>query len=99
LDCRHPREADLVDRDRGHSHRYVGLACCLASSDLALTGLDHVAHDDLVNLITGQAGTLQGGGEGVTAQVHGGKRGESSIEAPYWSAHGGADDRLIHGFS
>jgi hypothetical protein len=64
------RQADLVDRDRRHVHRDAALDRGLAGGDLAAAGLqDHLAHDDVVDLVAGDAGLLQGALDGDAAEV------------------------------
>jgi acetyl-CoA acetyltransferase len=55
-----PGQADLVDRDRRNGHRNAGLVGCLAGRDLAGAGLDDLAEDDVLHLVTGDPGLLQG---------------------------------------
>ena len=44
-------QADLVDRQRRDRHRYAGRDRRLPRGDLARAGLQHLAHDDVVDLI------------------------------------------------
>ena len=50
-DRAHARGADLVDRLRGDLLRDPGLDLGLARGDLALAGLQHLAEDDLLDLV------------------------------------------------
>jgi hypothetical protein len=56
-----------------------------------------VTHDHVVDLVGGDAGPLQGGGDGVTAQLHGGEGGEGAAEAADRGAGAGDDDGLWQG--
>jgi hypothetical protein len=50
-DRAHARGADLVDGLRGDLLGDAGLDLRLARRDLALTGLEHLAHDDVLDLL------------------------------------------------
>jgi hypothetical protein len=85
------RQADLVDRQRRDGHRDAGTRRRLPRGDLALPGLEHVAHDHVLDRVGRDARPLQRGGDGDAAQLHGGQRGECPAEAPDRGACPGAD--------
>ena len=60
-DGAHPRGAHLVDRLRGDLLRDPGLDLRLAGRDLALAGLEHLAHDDVLDLLGRDLGALERG--------------------------------------
>ena len=64
-----PGQADLVDRQRRHRHRDAGLDRGLAGGDLAGAGLQHLAHDHVVDRVAGDAGARQRGLDGEAAEV------------------------------
>ena len=66
-----PGEAHLVDRDRGHRHRDAGLERGLARGDLALAGLQHLAHDHVVDLLGADAAAVERGLDREATEVHG----------------------------
>lgn len=55
----HARGTDLVDGFRGDLLRDAALDLGLARGDLALAGLQHLAEDDLLDLLGADAGALQ----------------------------------------
>ena len=63
------RCADLVDGLRGHLLRDAALDLCLPRGDLALAGLEHLAHHDLLHLLGLDFGTLERGGDRHAAEV------------------------------
>src|SRR5262249_48114533 len=87
----------LVDRDRGHRHRDPGLHRGLPGGDLALPGLEHVAHDHVVDLLRPDAAPLERGLDRVAAEVHRGERRQSARELADGRPGGGDDDRTGHG--
>src|SRR5262249_40024362 len=56
---------------RGHGHRDTTPDRGLPRGDLPGAGLQHVPHDDVVDLLAGHAGFLQRGLDRQAAQVHG----------------------------
>jgi hypothetical protein len=66
-----PRQAHLVHRGGRDAQGDAALDRRLAGGDLAGAGQDHLAHEDVVDLVAGEAGPLQGGGDGEAAQLHG----------------------------
>ncbi len=65
----------------------------LAGRDLAGAGLEHVPEVDLVHPVGGQAGPLQGGGDGHPAELHRRQGAEGAPVASERGANGRADDR------
>ena len=55
------RAADLVDGEGGDGRGESRFQCCLTSRRLPDATLDHVAHDDFVDLIGRNPGALDGG--------------------------------------
>ena len=51
-----PGQAHLVDGGRRHRHRDAAVHRRLAGADLAGAGLEHLAHEDVVDLLAGEAG-------------------------------------------
>ena len=49
-------QADLVDRQRRHGHRDAALDRGLAGGDLPGAGLQHLAHDHVVDRVARDAG-------------------------------------------
>ena len=96
-DRAHARGADLVDRLRGHLLGDAALDLGLARGDLPLAGLQHLAEDDLVDLLGGDAGALQGGLDHVAAEVGGVERGEGPAHLAERGARGSEDDCAWHG--
>ena len=92
-----PGQADLVDVDRRHRHRDARLDRRLAARHLALAGHQHLAHDDVVDLVGRHAGPLEGGGDGGAAEVGGGQRGERAGHLPDRGAGAGDDVGTWHG--
>ena len=66
-------QADLVDGQRGDGHRDAGLDGGLAGGDLARAGLEHLAHDHVLDLVAGDAGTLQRGLDRDAAELGAGE--------------------------
>ena len=61
--------ADLVDRLGGDLLRDAGLDLRLARRDLALAGLEHLAHDDVLDLLGLDLGALERGLDGDAAEL------------------------------
>ena len=55
---------------RRHRHRHATVERCLAAGDLTLPRLDDVAEQDFVDLVSADAGSLEGSGNGETAEIH-----------------------------
>jgi len=93
------RTADLVDGHRGHCLRQAALDHRLARRVLADACGQHLAEDDLADLLTGHAGALQQALDDGGAQ-HGGRRGgQRAPELADGSACRGDDDDVRgHGF-
>ena len=100
-----PGQADLVDVDRRHGHRDAGLDRRLAAGHLALTGHQHLADDDVVDLVGRHAGPFERRLDGGPAEVGGRERGEGAGHLPDGSAGAGDDvgtrhgTRLVRGFA
>ena len=77
---RMPGGAHLVDRLRGHLLGDAPLDLGLARGDLALAGLEHLAHDDVLNFAADDPGALQSLLDGGPAQLGGVQRGEAAAE-------------------
>ena len=67
------REAHLVDGGGGHGHGDAGVGRGLAGGDLAGAGLEHLAHEHVVDLLGATPGPLEGGLDGEAAEVGGGE--------------------------
>ena len=93
------RQADLVDGHRGHAHRDARVDRGLARGDLALAGLEHLAHEDVVDLLRADAGPLERGLDGNATEVHRGEVGERSRQLPDRRACRSDDHRAGHGAS
>src|SRR5207244_5377710 len=59
----------LVDRDRRHAHRHARLRRGLARGDLALTGLEDLTHDHVVDLLRSHTGALECRSEEHTSEL------------------------------
>ena len=57
----------------GHGHRDAGLDRGLPGGDLAGAGLEHLAHDHVLDLVAGDAGALQGRLDGDAAELGAGE--------------------------
>ncbi len=62
----------------GTRHRDAGLDRRLASGDLTLAGLEHLAHEDVVDVLRRDACPLEGGRDGHTSEVHRRQGGEGA---------------------
>ncbi|MNJ53374.1 hypothetical protein D3C77_487590 [compost metagenome] len=82
------RTAHLVDRGASHAQRQAGAERGLTRRGLALAGLQHVAHDDFVDLFRLDAGAFDSGLDGHRAQLMRGQAGQAAKHA----AHGRAGD-------
>ncbi len=92
-DRRRAREADLVDRECGHLMRDAGRDRRLSCGDLALPGLEHMAHDRVLDMIRARRSSgraLRG------SRTHRDRRREARERAPESAdrcARAGNDDR------
>ena len=89
--------ADLVDRLRGDLLRDAALDLRLARGDLALAGLQDLAHDHVLDLIPADVRALQRGLDRDAAQLRGVERGQAPAHLPDRGAGGAEDDGLGHG--
>ena len=86
-------QADLVDRQRGHVHRDAALDRGLAGGDLAGAGLEHLAHDHVLDLVGRDARALERGLDRDAAEVGGGEVLERAEQPAHRGARSGDDDR------
>jgi hypothetical protein len=89
-----PGQADLVDGEGGHGHGDAAPDRGLPGRDLALPGLEDVAHDHVLDRARVGPGPLQGGRDGPPAQLDRGQRGQGPAEPPDGRPGPGTDDRL-----
>ena len=68
----------------------------LARGDLALAGLEHLAHDDVLDLLRLDVGALERGLDGGAAELGRVERGEAAAELADRRARGAEDDGLGH---
>ncbi len=87
-----PGEAHLVDGERGDVHRDAGLDRCLAGRDLPRPGLQHLAHDHVLDLVAADAGPVQRRLDGEAAEIGSGEALQGAEEA----AHGRTGARDDH---
>ena len=80
VDGVHARGAHLVDGGGGHAHGDAGVDGGLAGGDLAGAGLEHVAHEDVLDLLGREPGPLEGALDGEATELGGGEAGERSGE-------------------
>ena len=71
----------------------------LARGDLTLAGLEHLAHEHVVDLLRPDAGALERGLDRDTAEVHRGEVGERAGELPDRRTGRSDDHRTGHGAS
>ena len=86
-----PERHTLLTVVAGTRHRDAGLDRGLAGGDLALAGQEDLAHEDVVDLVGGDAGPLESRLDGEAPEVHGRKAGEALPRACR-SACGPRDD-------
>ena len=79
-DGAHARGAHLVDRLRGHLDRDPGLDLRLARRDLALAGLQHGAHHDVLDLLGRDVRAVERLADGYTAEMRGGEGGQTPAQ-------------------
>ena len=89
------RHADAVHGDGRHAVRDAGLQLGLAGDVLAQTGLDHVAEDDFVELVAGDAGALERLGHGDGAELLGRRAGEAALEAALRGSYCRENDDVV----
>ncbi|MDQ0695753.1 hypothetical protein QF048_002195 [Streptomyces sp. W4I9-2] len=87
-----PGQAHLVDGERGDVHRDAGLDRGLPGGHLARTGREHLAHDHVLDLVTADAGPVQGGLDGEASEVGAGE----ALEGAEETAHGRPGARDDH---
>ena len=92
------RGADLVDRLRGDLLRDPGLDLRLARGDLALAGLDHLAHDHVLDLLGRDLGALERGLDRGAAELGRVEARKTAAELADRRAGGGQDHGLGHRF-
>ena len=64
-----------------HRHRDARRDRRLARGDLALARLEDLAHQDLVDVLGGDAGALERRGDGKPAELHRGEAGRAQPES------------------
>jgi len=90
------RQAHLVDRERRDAERDAGLVRGLASGDLARAGLQHLAHDHVLDLLRGHPGTLERGLDGDAAEVGCRKVFQRAEQPAHRRPSAADDDRSSH---
>ena len=90
------RGAHLVDRLRGDLLGDPGLDLRLARGDLALAGLEHLAHDDVLDSVGGDVGALERGLDRGAAEFGGVDGSEAAAELADRRTGGGEDHGLGH---
>ncbi len=90
------REAQLIDRDRRHAHRDARLGGGLTCRSLTEAGLEDLAHDDVFDLVTGDARAVERALDRGGAQVDRRLRAECSLEPPERGARTGDDHCFSH---
>ena len=93
------RQANLVKGDRGDRHRDAAGDGRLARRDLTLTTLKDLAHQDVVDLLAGEAGSTESFCDCEAAELHAGEARKRSLELPDRGARTCDDDRLCHGIT
>ena len=94
-----PERHTLLIVIAGTRHRDAGLRRGLARGDLALAGLEHVAHEHVVDLLGADAGALERGLDREPAEVGGAEAGERAGELADRRAGRSDDHRTGHGAS
>ena len=89
-------EADLVDGGGRDRHGDPALHRRLPGRDLPLAGLQDLAHEDVVDLVGGHPGPLQGGGDGQATEVHGAEAGQGAGELADGGTGSPEDDGTGH---
>src|SRR5690606_15219197 len=92
-------QAHLVDGVRRDVPRDAGTPCCLPRRVLPGTRLNHLAHDDLVDEVRGDACTLEGPGDRPCAQLGSAQAREATVEPAHRRPCEGQQDdlSLVHG--
>ncbi len=88
--------ADHVDGDRRGGDRQTGFQAGLTGNVLAQTRLDDAAHVDVVNLLGGDAGTVDGFLDNNRAQFRSRNVGKGAAELANGSPARAGDDDLLH---
>ena len=94
-----PERHTLLTVIAGTRHRDAGLRRGLAGGDLALAGLEHLAHQHVVDLLGSDAGALERGLDRDAAEVHRGEVGERARQLPDRRTCRSDDHRAGHGAS
>ena len=92
------RQADLVDGDGGDAHAQATLDGGLPCRDLALAGLQDVAHDHVVDRGRVQRRAPQCLDDGSASEIDGGQAGEGAEKLADGGPCPGDDDRFAHAF-
>jgi hypothetical protein len=92
VDGVHARQAHLVDRRGRHRHRDTGVDRSLACGDLTGARLQDVAHQDVVDLLTGEAGPFECGADGEPAELGRRERSQRARQFADRGASPGEDD-------
>ena len=66
-------QAHLVEGHRRHRHRDAGVDRGLPRGDLTGAGLEHLAHDDVLDLLRRHTGPLQSGSDRHSAELGSGE--------------------------
>jgi len=98
----HAGAAHLVDGGARHGERQARAKRGLPRGRLTLPRRQHAAHQNLAYVLGLQAGARHGRGDGTTAELRRGERGERTLEAANGRAGHSHDDdwvfrRLFHG--
>jgi hypothetical protein len=91
-----PGQADLVDRGGGNGHGDAGVHRGLAGGDLTGPGLEHLAHEHVVDLAGGDPRPVEGGLDGEAAEVGGLEASQCARELADRRAGTGEDDGTSH---
>ena len=92
VDGVHARQAHLVHGRGRDVHGDAAVDGGLAGGDLPGAGLQDVAHVGVVDLVAGQPGPFEGGGDGEPAELDRGERGERTGQLADRGAGPGEDD-------
>jgi len=90
------RQAHLVDGGGRDRHGDAGRCGRLAGCDLPGAGLQHLAHEDVVDLVGGDPGPLERGLDGQAAQISAAERREGAGELADGCASTSEDDGTGH---
>jgi hypothetical protein len=89
-------EADLVHGHRGHRHRHASRHRSLARRHLTRAGLQHLAHEHVVDLVAGDARPGERRPDRVAAEIGGGQRRQRTGELSDRRASRRDDHRTGH---